>query len=102
MLITAEKKIIEGKTCIAKTKPTEGVPSSREWPGPIAKGPKRKIDPFWEACNNDMNALLIHSRKVRGDPEGQYANSPSYKNASSNGFSIDSIFATCCPCNKGY
>ena len=59
MLIRAEKKIIDGKTCIARTKPTDVVPSGNVCPGPIARGPKRKIDPFCEACNIVIKILLI-------------------------------------------
>ena len=65
MLIRAEKKIIDGKTCIARIKPTEAVPSGNVCPGPIARGPNRKIDPFCDACNADMRALFIHSRAFR-------------------------------------
>ena len=65
MLINAEKKITEGKTCMASTKPTECVPSGSVSPGPIARGPKRKIDPFCDACNIDIRALFIHSSALR-------------------------------------
>ena len=61
----AEKKITEGKTCIARTNPIDCVPSANDSPGPIARGPNRKIDPFCDACNADMRALFIHSRALR-------------------------------------
>ena len=61
----AEKKITEGKTCNARTNPIDCVPSDKNSPGLIAKGPNRKIDPFCDACNTDMSTLFIHSKAFR-------------------------------------
>ena len=61
----AEKKITEGKTCNARINPIDCVPSDNNSPGPIAKGPNRKIDPFCAACNTDMRTLFIHSKAFR-------------------------------------
>ena len=61
----AEKKITEGKTCNARIKPIDCVPSDKNSPGPMAKGPNRKIDPFCDACNTDMRTLFNHSKACR-------------------------------------